>query len=129
MKVYVTDDFLVFMKRAKLIDAKVAAAAKELSFGLHDGELVPNKSFKKRIASLKQSKRDSNRSIVAVKLHERMIFIAGWRKADIPKKGKEIPDKLLEAYKLFAEDLLTMSEQKMAEIIEAGLLKEVSYEG
>lgn len=86
MKVYVTDDFLIFMKRARLIDAKVAAAAKELSFGLHDGELAPNKLFKKRIASPKQSKRDSNRSIVAVKLHERMIFIAGWRKAGLLKE-------------------------------------------
>lgn len=129
MKVYITDDFLDFMKVAKITDSKVASTAKELFLGLHDGELIPQRLFKKRIASPKQSKRDSNRSIVVIKSKEKMFFLAGWRKSDIPKRGKEIPDKLLEVYKLFAEDLLKMPEQKITEMIKIGLLKEVTYEG
>ncbi|MCB5162564.1 hypothetical protein [Marinomonas algarum] len=100
MKVYVTDDFLDFMQTVNIVDSKIAEVAKELSLGLHDGELLP----------------------------KRMFFIAGWRKADVPKKGKEIPNKLLEAYKLFAEDLLNIPDQKLTKMVEIGLLKEVAYE-
>jgi hypothetical protein len=54
-----------------------------------------------------------------------MFFIAGWRKCDIPNKGKEIPNKLLEAYKLFGESLLNLTEMQVQTNISEGLLREV----
>ena len=88
MKLYITDDFLAFMREARVSEEKLAEVAKELLNGLHDGELVRYELYKKRIASPKQSKRDSNRGIIAVKTGEKMFFMDGWRKSYIPKKVK-----------------------------------------
>lgn len=128
MKLYITDDFLAFIREARVSEEKLAEVAKELLNGLHDGELVRYELYKKRIASPKQSKRDSNRGIIAVKTDEKMFFMDGWRKSDIPKRGKEIPDKLLEVYKLLAGELRNMSEHDIAKSVKNGLLKEVEYE-
>lgn len=128
MKIYVTDDFQVFMKKANITDEIVAKAAGEIAQGLHDGNLDMGKLFKKRIASPKQSKRDSNRSVVAVQGKESMFFIQGWRKSDIPKSGKEIPNKLLDAYKLFGASLRNATSDEIKRSIEVGLLREVKHE-
>lgn len=125
VKIFVTDEFEDFMKLAKVNDFAVSKVAKELASGLHDGNLDMNKLFKKRIASPGVSKRDANRSVVAVLQGRRMFFIAGWRKCDIPKKGKEISDKLLEAYKLFGESLRELTESQILMNISEGLLREV----
>ncbi len=89
MKIYVTDSFDKFMRKAKVTDDVILKVSRELDSGLHDDDLDRGKLFKKRIASPKQSKRDSNRSVVAVQKGERLFFIQGWRKADIPKKVKK----------------------------------------
>lgn len=125
MKIYVTDDFDEFMGKVKLNDEIVVKVANELNSGLHDGDLDMGMLFKKRIASPKQSKRDSNRSVVAVQKGDRLFFIDGWRKADVPKKGKEIPDKLLETYKLLGESFRNFTDEQVEQNITFGLLREV----
>lgn len=126
MKIYMTDDFERFMRKARLTDAMVLQVALELANGLHDGDLDMGKLFKKRIASKNQSKRNSNRSVVAVVKDERVFFIDGWRKADIPKSGKEIPDKLMEVYRLLGASFREFTDQHIFEHIQNGLLREVS---
>lgn len=126
MQIYTTDDFDRFMKKARITDAMILLVASELASGLHDGDLDMGKLFKKRIASQNQSKRDANRSIVAVVKDERMFFLDGWRKADIPKSGKEIPDKLMEAYKLLGASFRGFTSQQILEHIQNGLLREVA---
>ncbi|HAV1415156.1 type II toxin-antitoxin system RelE/ParE family toxin [Vibrio parahaemolyticus] len=128
MKIYVTDSFDKFMRKAKVTDDIIVQVSKELDNGLHDGDLNMGKLFKKRIASPKQSKRDSNRSVVAVQKGNRLFFIQGWRKVDIPKKGKEIPDKLLEAYKLMAETFISFTPNDIEQSINDGLLREVKHD-
>lgn len=128
MKIYVTDSFDKFMRKAKVSDDIILKVSRELDNGLHDGDLDMGKLFKKRIASPKQSKRDSNRSVVAVQKGERLFFIQGWRKADIPKKGKEIPDKLLEVYKLMGEQFINFTPKDIEQNINDGLLREVEHE-
>lgn len=125
VRIFVTDEFEKFMKLANVDDLIVCKVAKELYGGLHDGNLDMNKLFKKRIASPGLSKRDANRSVVAIQKEDRMFFIAGWRKCDIPKKGKEIPNKLLEAYKLFGESLRNLTEEQVQINILERLLREV----
>ncbi|MCU8009934.1 type II toxin-antitoxin system RelE/ParE family toxin [Shewanella sp. SM101] len=125
LDIYVTPDFDKLMKKAKLDDQAIIEAASELSNGLHDGDLDMGKLFKKRIASPNQSKRDSNRSIVAVQQGNKFFFIDGWRKCDIPKKGKEIPDKLMEIYKLLGNTFLSFSDDSITQNIEIGVLREV----
>lgn len=126
MQIYTTDEFDRFMKKAKVTDMMILQVAAELTSGLHDGDLDMGKLFKKRIASQNQSKRDSSRSIVAVVKDERMFFIDGWRKTDIPKSGKEIPDKLMEAYKLLGASFRDFNNQQIQENMQSGLLREVS---
>lgn len=125
MNIFVTDDFDDFMKESNIDDLIVCNVAKELDSGLNDGNLDMNKLFKKRIPSPGVSKRDANRSVVAVQKGDRMFFIAGWRKCDIPKKGKEIPDKLLESYKLFGESLRNLTEGQIKQNILDGYLREI----
>ncbi|KAB5597915.1 type II toxin-antitoxin system RelE/ParE family toxin [Vibrio parahaemolyticus] len=128
MKIYVTDSFDKFMRKAKVTDDIILQVSRELDNGLHDGDLNMGKLFKKRIASPRQSKRDSNRSVVAVQKGNRLFFIQGWRKVDIPKKGKEIPDKLLEAYKLMGETFINFTPQDIEQSLKDGLLREVEHD-
>lgn len=125
MKIYVIDCFDEFMVKAKLEDGIVLRVANELNSGLHDGDLDMGRLFKKRIPSPRQSKRDYNRCVVAIRKDNRLFFIDGWRKADIPKKGKEIPDKLLEAYRLMGDSFLNFTDIQIEQNITAGLLREV----
>jgi len=125
MRVFVTDEFQRFMRKAKLTDSIVLKAATELNNGLHDGDLDMGKLFKKRIASPGQGKRNSNRSIVAVVKDEKLFFIDGWRKADIPKSGKEIPDKLLEGYRLLGNSFRNFTEEQIQKNLAECLLREV----
>lgn len=125
MNIYVTDEFDVFMRKANLDDEIIVKVANELNSGLHDGDLDMGKLLKKRIASPKQSKRDSNRSIVAVQKGNRLFFIDGWRKKDAPKKGKEIPAKLMETYKLLGESFRNLTDEQIEQNIIDGLLREV----
>lgn len=125
MKIFVTDDFDAFMMRANLNDLSIIKVAKEVEAGLHDGNLDMGKLFKKRIASPKQSKADSNRSVVVVQKGERLFFLAGWRKVDVPKKGKEIPDKLLEAYKLIGESFRNFTDEQIERNVNDGYLREI----
>lgn len=129
MRIYTTDEFDRFMKKARLTDEMLRKSALELANGLHDGDLDMGTLFKKRIASGNQSKRDSNRSIIAVAQGERLFFIDGWRKSDIPKSGKEIPDKLMEAYRLLGASFRSLTTMQLLENIQIGLLREVSNEG
>jgi len=125
VKIYVTDDFDDFMVKAQLDDKIVLKVANELNNGLHDGDLDMGRLFKKRIPSPRQSKRDSNRSVVAIRKDNLLFFIDGWRKADVPKKGKEIPDKLLETYRLLGDSFLNFTDKQIRQNITAGLLREV----
>lgn len=125
MKIYVTDCFDEFMVKANLDDEIVLKVANELNSGLHDGDLDMGKLFKKRISSPKQSKRDSNRSVVAIRKDNLLFFIDGWRKSDIPKKGKEIPDTLLDTYRLMGESFLNFTKKQVEQNIIDGLLREV----
>lgn len=128
MQIYTTDEFDEFMKKANVTDKVVVKIALELASGLHDGDLDMGKLFKKRIASTNQSKRDANRSIVAVVKDKRLFFIDGWRKADMPKSGKEIPDKLLQTYRLLGASFRGFTDSQIVENIQAGLLREVHHE-
>lgn len=126
VKIYVTDDFEKLIRKAKLNDEIVVKMAKELNDGLYDGELQNGTLYKKRIPSPGQGKRESNRSIVAIQKDDRIFFIDGWRKKDVPKKGKEIPDDLLEMYKLLSDSFRSFTDAQIEQNIADGLLREVN---
>lgn len=126
MRVFITDDFAKFMSKTLLSNADIMQVAAEVNSGLFDADL--GGVLKKRIGAKGISKRDANRSIIALKRDDRIYFIDGWRKADVSKTGKEIPDKLLDAYRLVGRGLLAANEQQIQKDIQAGLLIEVGSE-
>lgn len=123
MKIFVTDDFDDFMQVAGLSEQDIKKSAKEVSEGLFDADL--GGVLKKRIAPKGKSKRDASRSIIAFRRGDKIFFVDGWRKSDVPKKGKEIPDKLLEAYRLLGRSLLSASNEQIQIDITHGLLREI----
>lgn len=127
MRIFITDDFEDFMKKGRLSDADIVKSAIEVNDGLVDADL--GGVLKKRIAPKGVSKRDASRSIIALKRGDKLFFIDGWRKSDVPKKGKEIPDKLLEMYRLLGKSLLDASDKQLSINIQEGLLREVKYDG
>ena len=129
VKIYVTDEFEKLMHKAKLDDDVIVKVASELNDGLHDGELQSGSLYKKRIPSPGQGKRESNRSVIAIKRGDRLFFVDGWRKKDVPKKGKEIPYKLMETYKLIGESFLRFTDEQIKQNILDGLLREVRNDG
>ena len=129
MKIYVTDEFEKLMHKAKLDDDVIVKVANELNNGLHDGELQSGSLYKKRIPSPGQGKRESNRSVIAIQKGDRLFFIDGWRKKDVPKKGKEIPDKLMETYKLIGDSFLSFTDEQIEQNILDDLLREVRNDG
>jgi hypothetical protein len=126
MRVFVTDEFDQFVRSVGLSDADLIKSASEIESGLFDANL--GGVLKKRMAAKGESKRNANRCIVAFKLDDRLFFVDGWRKADVPKKGKEIPDKLLDVYRELAKSLLSASWAQLAKDVKAGLLREIDYE-
>ncbi|NQZ10604.1 MAG: type II toxin-antitoxin system RelE/ParE family toxin [Algicola sp.] len=123
MKIFVTDDFADFMKIAGLSDQDIKKSANEVNNGLFDADL--GGVIKKRIAPKGMSKRDASRSIIAFRKDDKVFFVDGWRKSDVPKKGKEIPDKLLETYRLLGRCLLSASSKQIQIDIIQGLLIEI----
>jgi hypothetical protein len=129
VKIYVTDEFEKLMIKARLDNEIIVKVANELNNGLHDGELQSGKLYKKRVPSPGQGKRESNLSVIAIQKGNRVFFIDGWRKKDVPKKGKEIPDKLLETYKLLGESFRSLTDEQIEQNILDGLLREVRNDG
>ncbi|MCJ8269958.1 MAG: type II toxin-antitoxin system RelE/ParE family toxin [Psychrosphaera sp.] len=123
MRIFVTDDFADFMKVAGLSDQDIKKSANEVNNGLFDADL--GGVIKKRIAPKGMSKREASRSIIAFRMDDKIFFVDGWRKADVPKKGKEIPDKLLETYRLLGRCLLSASDKQIQIDITQGLLIEI----
>jgi len=127
MRIFITDEFEDFMKVGGLTDRDIIKSANEVNSGLIDADL--GGVIKKRIAPKGVGKRDASRSIIALIKDDKIFFLDGWRKADVPKKGKEIPDKLLETYRLIGRSLVLASDIQINIDIGEGLLREVIDEG
>jgi hypothetical protein len=67
--------------------------------------------------------------VIAIPKGDRLFFIDGWRKKDVPKKGKEIPDNLMETYKLIGDSFLSFTDEQIKQNILDGLLREVRNDG
>ena len=117
MRIFVTDDFDDFMKVARLTDQDIKKSAIEVNIGLFDADL--GGVLKKRIAPKGVSKRDASRTIIAFRCQDKIFFADGWRKSDITKKGKEIPDKLLDTYRLLGRSFLAANDKQIEIDIDA----------
>jgi len=110
-------------KKAGLSDKTLSEAVVEMVSGLIDAVLGSG-IVKKRIALPGQGKSGSTRTLLATNRGDRWIFVYGFEK----NQRSNISDRELEALKMLAVDLLSLSKEQIAAAIDSGALLEVSHE-
>lgn len=118
--IYKTRHFSRWARKAVLSDEALSRAVWEIRQGLVDADLGSG-IIKKRIALLGHGKRGSTRTLLATNRNDRWIFIYGFEK----KERANISQNELEALKLLANDLLTMTDLQISEAVKNGFLLEV----
>lgn len=118
-----TRHFHRWVRKAGLTDKALSDAVIEMVNGLIDADLGGG-IVKKRVALPGHGKRGSTRTLLATNRDDRWIFVFGFEKNE---RGN-ISDRELEALKLLAGDLLSLSAEQVAEAVDSGHLLEVSDE-
>ena len=118
-----TRHFHRWARKAGLSDKALSDAVIEMGNGLIDADLGGG-IVKKRVALPGHGKRGSTRTLLATNREDRWIFVFGFEK----NERANISDRELEALKLLAGDLLSLSAEQVAEAVDSGHLLEVSDE-
>lgn len=124
LRIFVTEDFHDFMTASKLSEKDILKSAHELANGLFDADLSGN-IYKKRIAPTGRSKSGFGRALIAFRFDERIFFMAGWEKKNVPKSGREISEPALRVFKSLARELLNISDMQLSKDLSLGLIIEV----
>jgi len=111
--------------RKVLPDPLLCKAAQEIEQGQYEADLGHG-VCKKRVARPGQGKRGSTRTLVAKQHLDAIIFLVGREKS---APGADFPDLVVEAAKAIAADLHMQPLQKLDELTDAGLLKEICHAG
>lgn len=124
LRIFVTEDFHDFMTDSKLSEKDILKSAHELANGLFDADLSGN-IYKKRMAPTGRSKSGFGRALIAFRFDERIFFMAGWEKKNVPKSGREISEPALRVFKSLARELLNISDMQLSKDLSLGLIIEV----
>lgn len=124
LRIFVTEDFHDFMTDSKLSEKDILKSAHELANGLFDADLSGN-IYKKRIAPTGRSKSGFGRALIAFRFDERIFFMAGWEKKNVPKSAREISEPALRVFKSLARELLNISDMQLSKDLNLGLIIEV----
>ncbi|TCQ90478.1 MULTISPECIES: type II toxin-antitoxin system RelE/ParE family toxin [Rahnella] len=124
LRIFVTEDFHDFMTDSKLWEKDILKSAHELANGLFDADFSGN-IYKKRIAPTGRSKSGFGRALIAFRFDERIFFMAGWEKKNVPKSGREISEPALRVFKSLARELLNISDMQLSKDLNLGLIIEV----
>ncbi len=124
LRIFVTEDFHDFMTDSKLSEKDILKSAHELANGLFDADLSGN-IYKKRIAPTGRSKSGFGRALIAFRFDERIFFMAGWEKKNVPKSGREISEPALRVFKSLGRELLNISDMQLSKDLSLGLIIEV----
>ena len=108
------------MRKTGLRDADLCQAVVEMRQGLIDADLG-GRVLKKRVALPGQGKRGSARTVVATNRGDRWFFVYGFKK----NEKSDITDRELEAFRMFAADLLSRNSGQLDELTESGELEEI----
>lgn len=118
-----TRHFHRWARKAGLSDKALSDAVIEMVNGLIDADLGGG-IVKKRVALPGHGKRGSTRTLLATNRDDRWIFVFGFEK----NERTNISNRELEALKLLAGDLLSLSAEQVAAAVDSGHLLEVSNE-
>lgn len=95
----------------------------EMKNGLIDADLGGN-LYKKRIALPGRGKRGGARTLIATNFNDRWVFLLGFAK----NEQDNIPPADLVFWKNITQDLLSITQEKFKDLLEAGKLLEVKNE-
>lgn len=136
MRVFVDTELNKIIRQSGLDDTQLCKLAFEIKNGNHDGELISNLIFKKRIGIHGQGARDGLRGIVAYRAGANLFFIDIYAKNKTPgqvktsrKNAKEIPDEVLEIYKEYAQNFLAADDEGIRVMIANNEIREVACNG
>ena len=115
-----TRHFHRWARKVELSDKALSDAVTEMVNGLIDADLGGG-IVKKRIALPGHGKRGSTRTLLATNRDDRWIFVFGFEK----NNRSNISDRELEALKMLAGDLLSLTAAQIAEAVDSGQLLEV----
>lgn len=121
MRLLRTKTFGRWARKERLADTVLAAAADEMQRGLLDAELGGG-LVKKRIPRPGAGKSGGYRVLVALNVGERCVFLYGFAKSE----RDNVDEKELVGLKRLAQAFLTIDDQVVERLIEAGELTEVA---
>ncbi len=124
MTVYVTKDFARFARKARLADASLIQAARNVVAGRYDADMGGG-VFKQRIAREGGGKSGGFRTIILFKVGGHSFFAHGFAKSD----KANISAKELKALKRLAGILLGFTEAQITSAKADGELIEVTSDG
>lgn len=120
MRILKYRSFWQWAKAEGLDDKTLKQATKEIEQGLFEA-ILGSGLYKKRIARIGQGKRSSYRTLIALKLNDRAIFMYGFAKnerVNISSKEKDV-------YRRLAKYYLGITDMQLNILIEKGELIEV----
>jgi hypothetical protein len=123
MEIFKIKAFARFARRERIADASLYDAVERAGRGLVDAELGGG-LIKQRVARPGQGKRGGYRTIIAVRLRARAVFLFGFAKNELDNVG----DDQLETLKEIAALWLAADAKKIQRAIEDGLLVEVQHD-
>ncbi len=122
MRVFKLKLFHKWAIKEGLTDDVLCQAIKEMASGLIDANLG-GQVYKKRVSIRHRSKREGGRTIIAFKIEDKAFFIYGFAK----NKRDNIEPHELNALKRLAKELLSYSDPKLSQAIEAGEIMEIPW--
>lgn len=121
MPIYKTKVFAKWVGKQDLSDAALCAAVAEMKRGLFDADLGGG-LFKKRVARPEQGKSSGYRTLIATNRNSRWVLVYGFAKNERSNIDKDEETALNE----LAGYLMGLSQAKLAEACQAGVLTEVN---
>lgn len=113
-------DFARWQARERLADAVLCEAVREMRSGLVDADLG-GRLYKKRIARKGGGKSGGYRTLVAIKMESRYVFLHGFSKNDVAN----ITPNERKALQFAGQVFLDLSPPALAAALRAGVLVEV----
>ena len=123
MRIFKTKTFARFCRKSGIEDLSLLAAVNEILAGLIDADLGSG-VFKQRVARQGEGKSGGFRTIVLLKLDERVLFVLGYAKKD----RANIEAKQLEELRELARCTFRLEDQAVESFLEIGRWLEVKNE-
>lgn len=124
MRVYVTRWFGKFARKERIADMRLCEAAHRAEQGLVDADLGGG-LIKQRIARAGHGRSGGYRTLIALRVADRAIFLYGFAKSERDNIG---PDDLVDL-KRTATLFLGLSKGELVRAVESGELKEIMCNG